>query len=125
MATRDPRTHITFAKRQSTGAISRTCWLEIEAPVGAEPVGLFADLRAAGWAEAHAALPAHQAYDARTFKPLGYSVVERTFTKRGSGTFTTWTEAEAKTNMTQARGILRKHGFERVPVWHKTIQDML
>jgi len=122
MATRDPRIHLTFAKRQGP---HRTHWLEIEAPVGAEPIGLFADLRAAGWVESHAAIPAHQAYDLHTFKPLGYSVVERSFSKKGSDLFNAWSAAEAKTNMTQARGILRKHGFERVPVWHKTMQDML
>ena len=121
MAT-DPRTTLTFAKRQGP---DKTHWLEIEAPTGAEPAALYADLRAAGWVERHPAAPAHMAYDDRTFKPLGYQVVERQFTKKGSQMFTMWTDAEARIFMPQARAILKRHGFERVPVWNKTLQDML
>jgi hypothetical protein len=117
-----PRVRLTFAKRQGP---DRTTWLEIEAPSDAEPVALYADLRAAGWSEDYPSSPAHQAYDDRAFKPLGYTVIERFFTKPGSDMFKRWNDAEARAFMPQARAILRKHGFERVPVWHKTLADML
>jgi hypothetical protein len=116
------RVRLTFAKRQG---LQHTHWIEIEAPSDAEPLALYADLRAAGWGENFPSAPAHQAYDDRTFKPLGYTVVEHMFTKPGSDLFKMWNAVEARAFMTQARAILRKHGFERVPVWHKTLADML
>ena len=122
MSTADPRTRLTFAKRQGP---DRTHWLEIEAPADAEPITLYTDLRAAGWTEKYPPPPAHQAYDDHTFKPLGYMVVERFFTKPGTDMFKMWNDAEARAFMPAARAILRKHGFTRVPVWHKTLADML
>lgn len=118
----DPRVRLTFARREGQ---DRTHWLEIEAPFDAEPAALYNDLKTAGWIESLPAMPAHPAYDERTFKPLGYQVCERVFVRHGSDTFRMWSQAEAKAWLPQARGILRRHGFERVPVWRKTLADML
>jgi len=49
------------------------------------------------------------------FKPLGYTVIDRFFSKPGSDMFKRWNAAEARAFMPQARAILRKHGFERGP----------
>ena len=121
MSTADPRTSLTFASKVPY----TTNWLEVEAPADAEPTAMYAELAAAGWVEQRPGLPPHMAYDQETFKPLGYQVVERTFFCPGSDHFQLWKKDEAKKFMAAARAILARYGFTRVPVWRKTLQDML
>lgn len=116
----DPRVSLLFA---SKGA-SRTKWIEVTFPTDAEPSDMFDDLRAAGWVYDDYGLPPTQARD-DNFKSLGYAEQFAVFTKKGTDLFVGWTDAEKTANMAEARSILRKYGFSRVPVWKKTLADML
>jgi len=97
-------------------------WLEIEAPSDAEPVALYADLRAAGWSDDYPSSPAYQAYDDHTFKPLGYTVIDRFLLQA-------WLRHVQKVERRRSAGLhcprrapsCASTAFERVPVWHKTL----
>jgi hypothetical protein len=102
---------------------SKTLWIEGEYPAGERPDDLFADLAAEGWTVEEFGGP-YPGYD-EDYNQLGYNVIDFHVTKRGSGLFTSWDEVEQKKFRTKVRAVLRKHGFYNVPVWHKTLVDML
>ena len=95
-------TQLTFARRQH----GLTHWIEGEYS-GDDKPSFFADLEAAGWT----------VIDYR-----GFFMIDP---PRGTDLFAGWNPDEKRTYMKQARSILKKHGFVKVPVWTKTIQDML
>lgn len=119
----DPRVALLFASRGN----SLTKWIEITYPEDAVPTGLLDRLAAVGFKSDGMALPAYEAFDTSDegFKPRGYKEISDHLVLRGSGLFGSWTEAEAKDNMRRARAVLRAFGFSRVPVWKKTLADML
>jgi hypothetical protein len=89
----------------------RTCWLAIRW-AGEEPAALFTDLQALGWTRHTAAPPLAGTHDVA-------------FGKEGTGLFRGWTPGERKANLAQARRVLRRHGFTRVPVQRLDLQDLL
>ena len=121
----DPRVTVTFAARGP----STTCWIEIAYPVGAEPGELLADLAAAGFSpDDLRRVPPAQAYGPNAqgvSGPLGYEEQEISLVSPGSALFGGWTEDERRRKMRRARAALRKHGFTGVPVWRKTLAEML
>jgi hypothetical protein len=122
MAQLDTRVEIVFADQPP----QKTCWLEIEVPVDNEPTELLAALGAAGWQDQTVSgLPPATKYDLTTKQSLGYQYKSYQLFKPGTNLFRSWTENEAKANMKEARGVLRRFGRTAVPVWHKTWQDML
>lgn len=89
-----------------------TLAVSVHHPVKKPPTALFEELNRAGWNE--------------TFDLPPYSgIKERSFFKPGTGLFTGWTPKEAKEYRTEARKILRGFGFVRVPIWYKTLADLL
>lgn len=126
----DPRVSLTFAKRERTNTI----WIEGEYPVDARPDALFAAFEAAGWLldPVHEGIPACEAYDFDYSKPmgqqmvrLGYQVKSFVLSKSGTALFNGQTDDEARAFKTEARRVLRRFGFTRVPTWAKTLTDML
>lgn len=123
----DQRVALTFAAQGN----ARTKWIEIEFPEDAVPTALFEALAQIGFIERDgmARMPAIPAshYDAVThsFTDLGYRKQETHLTKAGTDLFTGWTAEEERANMRAARAVLRRFGFVRVPVWKKTLADML
>lgn len=126
----DPRTSLTFARRER----STTHWIEGEYPADARPQALFDAFAAAGWQvdPVTESIPAYEPVDFDFDQPVGQQVIPRGYkvrefalTKPGTDLFTDWTQQEKAANMRQARGLLRRFGFTRVPVWTKTLADML
>lgn len=127
----DSRVSLTFARRER--GIHH--WIEGEYPEDARPEALFAAFEAAGWTldTMMESIPAYEPYDYDYTQPLvgqravprGHKVRDFCLTKPGTGVFGAWTAEEKQTNMRQARTILRGFGFTRVPVWTKTLADML
>jgi hypothetical protein len=127
----DERVSLTFARRER--GIHH--WIEGEYPEQARPEALFAAFEAAGWTldAMQETVPAYEPYDYDYSKPLvgqravprGHKVREFGLTKPGTSTFGGWSAEEKQANMREARAILRRFGFTRVPVWTKTLADML
>ena len=120
----DPRTFITFATKHP----NRTAWIEIEYPVDTVPQGLLDDLAAVGFAQntRFVTLGPAEAYDRATGQNLGYISQEVTLAAPpGTGLFGSWTDDEGRTHMAAARRVFRKHGVTRVPVWRKTLHDLI
>lgn len=115
-----PTTRLLFACRENH---PEHLWIEGDYPAGQRPEELFADLTADGWTIEEFGGP-YPGYD-DNYNPLGWDVIDFHANKRGTDLFGGWTPEEAKKFRTKARAILRKHGFFRVPVWHKTLADML
>lgn len=125
----DARVELTFARKGS----ARTHWIEGEYPVDARPAALFAAFEAAGWHldSATESIPAYQPFDFDDTRPLGqratlrdYQVKDFVLTKSGTDLFAGWTAEEERENLREARALLRRFGFARVPVWAKTWQDL-
>ena len=70
-------------------------------------------------------LPANVRLLDAVLSPRGYRVKDFNLTKAGTALFAGWTDEEKRANMRQARAIFRRFGFTRVPVWTKTLADML
>lgn len=110
---------LTFATRDNDRC---NHWIEGEYDADApKPEAFFADMAAIGFIEdaSFAALPPY------TSSQAGCRIQEFTLSKKGSALFAGWTDEEKRTNMAAARRVMRKHGFTRVPVWRKTLADML
>ena len=108
---------LTFATRDVT---PMTHWIEGEYDADApKPEAFFADMAALGWTEDTMILPPFTSSEA------GCRIQEFVLTKKGEGMFGAWDADEKRTNMAAARRVMRKHGFVRVPVWAKTLGDML
>ena len=119
----DPRTKITFA----TKAPNRTAWIEIEYPVDAAPQGLLDDLATVGFAHdtRFHTLPPCPGVD-ENYNPAGYDVQEVILSgPAGTDLFSGWTADEARTHMAAARRVMRRHEVTGVPVWRKTLHDLL
>lgn len=119
----DPRTTITFA----TKSPHRTAWIEITHPVDAIPQGLLDDLAEVGFARdaRFHTLPPYPGVDAN-YNPTGYDVQEVMLASpAGTDLFSGWTADEARTHMAAARRVMRRHGVTGVPVWRKTLHDLL
>lgn len=116
---------ITFARRQH----GDTHWIEMEYTVGSEPTALLAGLAYYGWKPDGMGLPPMEkiTWDANNVMIRhGIQVQELLLTgPKGSALFGGWTPEEKRQHMADARKVLRFHGFTRVPVWTKTLQDML
>lgn len=126
----DQRVTLTFASKGN----SRTRWIEMTYPVDAPPTALLDALAEIGFKEQDGmvALPPYQAHTwdrslplGQQYVDLGYRETEVHLTKSGTDLFGGWTAEEQRTNMNQARAIMRRFGFTRVPVWKKSISDML
>jgi hypothetical protein len=126
----DPRVELTFARQGN----HRTHWLEIEFPVGAEPTGMLADLAEIGWHPDRFQTPPVEKITWDSTQPgglpqmvrHGYQTQElRLIGPKGSALFAGWDDDEKRQHMAAARKVLRKYGFTRVPVWAKTVQDMM
>ncbi len=104
---------LTFARRER----GTTHWIEGEFSADDRPDELFTDLEAAGW-KLDFELPPYTLDGVRT---VSFSVAG----PKGTDLFAGWTTDEKRSFMPQARAILRKHGFHKVPVWKKTLADML
>lgn len=52
---------------------------------------------------------------------LGYN--DFSLSKPGTAFFTDWTAQEKAANIREARAIMRRFGFTRVPTWSKTLAD--
>lgn len=109
----DSTVQITFARRER----EKTHWLEFEYPTEAEPHALFKDLESEGWEQAGKI--------AWVEYTTGVHTTSLIYSKRGTDLSGGWTDNERKTNMARARTILRSFGRTRVPVWNKTLMDML
>lgn len=121
----DSRVALTFARR----ARFNTHWIEMEYPVGAEPTDLLADLAKVGWAPDGMKVPSMEkvTWDANhVMTRHGYHVEEiHIVGPHGTDLFGGWSDDEKRVNMAAARKVLRAYGFVKVPVWSKTLQDML
>ena len=127
----DDRVALTFA----SSAPHATCWIEMTYPIDAVPQGLLDDLAAAGFAVDGRYRPAppytpilNQGAPGQptSIQFADYQVVDVLIgAPRGSALFGGWTPGEKRTHMAAARRVLRNHGFTDVPVWKKTLQDML
>lgn len=109
----DPSVQITFAHRER----EKTYWLEFEYPTEVEPHALLTALESEGWEKTHK----HEWVEYQT----GVPTTALTCSKPGTDLFNGWTDDERTTNMARARAILRSFGRTRVPVWSKTLMDML
>lgn len=128
--TLDPRLELTMA-RKTRGL---THWVEGEYPIDARPDALFAAFEEAGWTlnPTTESIPAFEPLDIdHTLPPgqrarrRGYRVKEFSLTKPGTGLFGGWTEDEKRANLREARALLRRFGFARIPVWTKTWRDLV
>lgn len=126
----DPRVGVTFARRER----GVTHWIEGDYPEDARPDGLFAAFEAAGWVldAATESIPAYEPWDLDYSLPVGqqgtlrgYKVKGFSLSKPGTGLFTGWKPAEKAGNLREARALMRRFGLTRVPVWTKTLADML
>ena len=102
---------------------SNTLWVEGAYREGFRPDDLFSDFTKAGWSVEEYGLPV-QAYDDE-WNRLPYSEFDFHINRMGTGLFGGWSPDEEKRFRAEARKIMRKHGFTRVPIWRKTLQDMI
>lgn len=107
---------ITFATRDNDRA---THWIEGEYDADAKPEEFLADMEAIGFTEDGMSLPPYTSAEA------GCRVQSFHLTKKGTDLFAGWNAEEKRTNMAAARRVMRKHGFVNVPVWRKTLADMM
>jgi hypothetical protein len=123
MNTVDDRVSLTFA----ANGREKTSWIEITYPQDAVPSGMIAALAEIGFKVdtrfAEYAYPASD-YDRKVY-PNGYRLVEVSVNRSGSGLFGTWTAEDATLFMREARSVLRRFGFTRVPMWRKTLADRM
>lgn len=126
----DPRVGVTFARRER----GVTHWIEGDYPEDARPDDLFAAFEAAGWVvdPLMEGVPAYEPMDFDFSLPVGqqgtqrgYKIKQFSLSKRGSALFVGWTPAEKTSNLREARTLMRRFGLTRVPVWTKTLADML
>lgn len=126
----DQRVGITFASQGD----SPTKWIEVTYPTDNPPTAMFDRLAQIGFEQSEdtITLPPVRATSYNENAPIGERLVDLGYyeqtihlTKRGTGLFSDWTDEEARENMRQARAVLRSFGFIRVPVWKKTLADML
>ena len=111
----DTKTYLTFASSKP----SKDRWLIISFMVDDEPLELISDLNDTGWSNEFA-----QMIPLVEMPPLnGRKQME--LHAQGSKLFGDWTDDEHKTNMANARRVLRKHGYKGVPHWKLTIADMM
>jgi hypothetical protein len=93
-----------------------TLWIVIEHDATETPQ-LVEDLRDAGW-------QTPEDRGMRSLPPLG-GVAETHLTRKGSELFCGWSAAERKSFVSEARAIMRRHGFTGVPVNKRPWQDFL
>lgn len=121
----DPRVNLTFVSKGNAS----TKWLEVEYPVDAKPVAMLEALASVGFiADERFAMGTRKAYgydENQRYVDLGYRIQDVHLMKSGAGLFGAWTTEEARVNMREARRILRQFGFTRVPIWKKTLVDMM
>ena len=105
-----PETTVSFKRRER----EQTCGIELCFPVEVPPTSLTAALAEIGFVEDGLRMP----------PPLN-GVEKIWLHKRGTALFGAWTAEEKKANMAAARKVLRRFGFERVPVNVLTYFDLV
>ena len=122
----DPRVQITFATKNPDA----TFWIELEYPVDTIPQALLDDLAKIGFApDGLTQIPVTEKVEflsnpegGSIMKRLGYDVQEITLTKKGTSMFGGWNAEQKRTNLAQARRVLRAHGYPKVETWEKHIK---
>ena len=113
---------VTYARRERSNHL----WIEGEHATDGDFTALFADLAAIGWTDdSLAPLPPYTPWipDA---PPADYQVQPFSLNRRGTGPlFGEQTPAESERFKAETDAVFARHGLIDVPVWAKTLVDML
>lgn len=104
-----------------------TRWLKLSYSEGAIPTALLRDLAAVGWTW-DAGMCKRDTYDPQVPVPHAPAFggrVEVGIVANGSGLFGSWSPAEKRRYMREARRVLTMHGFVKVPHYKLTLADLL
>lgn len=106
----------------------KTLFLKVWADINNEPKAMYEALNKIGFLDA---VPPAPPIAAEHCYNVGYAwgdqtpIIERCFTKTGSGLFNGWTPEELKKNVPAVRAVLRKFGFTRIEHRKLTLGDCL